>query len=329
MARALRFDHETSRWALPAGLISALAHGGLLWVIAASTQWLPAEKPLSPLRFVGQTFDVDALGEDNEEEARPPARDSDSKARTAPKTSAVKSDAQSTDAPTSSAEPARELPERELPSAEVPASRPEPSDKVEKEVQPNRIEPAPAQSSTKTIDPFDLAVPGDASPSSARSTAGQTGSYGAEGSEAPVTDVFKAFLHLFPEANRHNPAFHDLPLGPIGRLEFSLVIGKDARLVSIEIHDEAKTPPPTLLISAVQKTQTYLVHQRLGWEGERREGRQRLSLSMVAKQKEPHPTSPEREGTYRHGRYGEARPNAAFFTYYDGRHVDIELERVP
>src|SRR5690606_24559343 len=80
------------------------------------------------------------------------------------------------------------------------------------------------------------------------------------------------------------------------------------------------------LIDAIRKTQTYLHHQRLGWEGERREGRQRLALTVKVEKKSPHPSAPDRTGTQRHGRYGESRPTGAFFTYYDGHHIDIELD---
>jgi hypothetical protein len=178
------------------------------------------------------------------------------------------------------------------------------------------------------VDPFYLARPGAAASRATPSTPPQPGAYGAHAADAPVTDVFKAFLHLFPEANRHNPAWHELPLGPVGRVEFTLLIGKNARVVSIEIHDSKASPPPKILIEAIRKTQSSLIHQRLGWEGARREGSQRLALTIVVQQKNPHPITPEREGTQRHGRHGEARPSGAFFTFYDGHHIDIELERV-
>ena len=44
--------------------------------------------------------------------------------------------------------------------------------------------------------------------------------------------------------------------------------------------------------------------------------------------KAPHEDTPDREGTQKHGRFGEARPDTAFFTYYDGHHIEIELERL-
>lgn len=328
MARALRFDDETSRWALPAGVVSIVAHVGLFWAIGAGATLIPPEQPLSPLRFVGQTFDVDALGLDNQDEAQPQGSESDP-SQGAPFEEPTPEEANAPKEDSPEAEPEDESEPVPITDTSAPPHNPAKPQESERPKEDAKAPPVPARPSKKPVDPFDLGVPGDSTSSAAPQTPSDTGSYGAEGSAAPVTDVFKAFLHLFPEANRHNPAWHELPLGPVGRIEFSLMIGKNARLVSIEIHDDGKSPPPKLLIDAVRKTQTYLIHQRLGWEGERREGTQRLALTIRTEKKEPHATTPDREGTQRHGRYGEARPTGAFFTYYDGRHIDIELERVP
>lgn len=332
MGRALRFDDETSHWALPAGLLSVAAHLLLLFAVSKGAEVLPPPEVLSSLRFVGQTFDVDALGDENQDEARPPGSDS------APSALGPPEDLEPEAAPApevTMGDVASERDQAEAPAPLVqkpaPAPRAEtappadPPPKTETEREPA---PAPPRPPGKPIDPFDLAVPGDSSSSAAPSTPSDTGSYGADGKEAPVTDVFKAFLHLFPEANRHNPAWKELPLGTVGRVEFSVHIGKNTRLISIEIDQDAQAPPPKILIDAIRKTQSYLSHQRLGWEGERREGLARLALTVVVQKKEPDTATPEREGTRRHGRYGEARPTEAFFTFYDGQHIHIELERV-
>lgn len=329
MGQALRFDHETSRWALPAGLLSITAHLGLLFAVAKGAELLPPPEPLSPLRFVGQTFDVDALGDENQEEARAPGSDS------APSAMAP------LDEPPAEVAPEPEDPKDivlEQGQAEAPAplvQEPATTQPTEKRPQDSLPEAEPKIDATPSprpaknpVDPFDLAVPGDSSTSAAPSAPSDTGSYGAEGKPASVTDVFKAFLHIFPEANRHNPAWKELPLGPLGRVEFTLVIGEGARLVSIEIHKQDDGPPPKILVDAIRKTQPYLMHQRLGWEAERRAGRQRLALTIVVQKMAPHRATPEREGIRRHGRYGEERPTGAFFTFYDGHHIDIELERV-
>lgn len=330
MGRALHFDHETSRWALPAGVLSIAAHLSLLFAVAKGAELLPPDESLSPLRFVGQTFDVDALGEDNQEEARAPASDS------APSAEARLDELPPEIAPEPD-EPDDEVvleQDEQKPTAPPIREAERPPRQAEKHPKESPAETEPKIDLTPTprpakspVDPFDLAVPGDSSTSAAPSAPSDTGSYGADGKPAAITDVFKAFLHLFPEANRHNPAWQDLPLGKVGRVEFSLLIGDNARLVSIEIHDR-QGAPPKLLIDAIRKTQTYLIHQRLGWEGKRRAGRQRLALTVVVQKMAPHRATPEREGIRRHGRYGESRPTGAFFTFYDGHHIDIELERV-
>lgn len=346
MSRVLRFDDEISRRVLPAGLVSIVAHLGLFWAIGTGATLLPPDESLSPLRFVGQTFDVDALGADNQDEARPPGSESAPSAAApleepppdnvtpAPEADTTYAADENNATVDAHVEPPAKSKHEHEPIVEKPDPSPHPvkppdNDPKEQENEEARAKRRPARPSQNPIDPFDLAVPGDSSGSAVPQTPSDTGSYGAEGSQAPVTDVFKAFLHLFPEANRHNPAWHDLPLGPFGRVEFSLTVGENARLLSIEIHDNEKAPSPKLLTDAVRKTQTYLFHQRLGWEGARRDGSERLALTIRVEQKSPHATTPEREGTQRHGRYGEARPTGAFFTYYDGRHIDIELERVP
>lgn len=333
MGRGLLFDQETSRWALPAGLLSIAAHLGLFWAIAGGAQLLPPPEPLSPLRFVGQTFDVDALGEENQDEARAPGSDSAPSAAGPLEEVEVEPEiAREPEVTNDGVVPENDQEEASAPLVQEPAPPPRSADILPKDSFPEaeaKTDPIPLRPPSKPVDPFDLAVPGDSSSSAAPSAPSDTGSYGADGKDAPVTDVFKAFLHLFPEANRHNPAWQKLPEGLVGRVEFSVLIGQNTRLASIEINHNTKVPPPKILSDAIRKTQSYLSHQRLGWEGERREGLARLALTVVVQKKKPHATAPEREGTHRHGRYGEARPTGAFFTFYDGQHIDIELERIP
>lgn len=336
MGPALQFDDHSSRRTWSAGALSIVAHLGLFWVIAAGAAIRPPEEPLSPLRFVGQTFDVDALGEDDQDEASPSG--DESSPHSSPPLEETPPDSETSDdesEPTPPPEPEEAQRETEAePEYHAPAPPPFP-----RKFSASATEEAPETSSRPTapkpttpqmpVDPFDMGLPGEPSPGASSSTPSETGSYGAEGDTAPVTDVFKAFLHLFPEANRHDPAWHELSVGPVGRIEFFLTIGKNARLVSIQVERDDASPPPKILIDAIRKTQTYLHHQRLGWEGERREGRQRLALTVKVEKKSPHSSAPDRTGTQRHGRYGESRPTGAFFTYYDGHHIDIELERLP
>lgn len=338
MGPALSFIDRSSRRTWWAGALSIVAHLGLLWVIATGATILPPTEPLSPLRFVGQTFDIDAIGDDDQDEASPSGDDAsptgtppealpsstdipDESGQDDPEQEPVSQD----DPEDDERDPPQPKPEYHAP-APPPFPRKAPTPERTESNKPETPEPVAPK---KPVDPFDLGLPGEPTSGASPSAPSETGSYGAEGDTAPVTDVFNAFLHLFPEANRHNPAFRTLPKGPVGRVEFFITIGKNARLVSIQIEQDDAKPAPPILIEAIRKTQAYLHHQRLGWEGERREGRQRLALTVKVEGKAPHPDTPEREGTQRHGRYGESRPTGAFFTYYDGHHIDIELERLP
>jgi hypothetical protein len=313
MAGIYDLQSNQPRTVLSAGVASLALHGSLIALVFGGTQVWPAPDQLSPLRFSGQTFEVDAEGS------------------LAPKGSA----APSTSVPS---KVSAALTESTLPTDDplpADARAPDASKKIAPGISPPEVKPDPIDAASASspssepganptnIDPFDLAIPGEPAPADARPT---SAAYGAEGAPAGTIDMFAAFLRKFPEAAKNEPAWENLAPGFAGRIEFIVALEKGERGLTITI-DDARPAPPYLRRSVVLTT-NFLKHSHLAWRDGSAEGTQKLSLSAHVEQRKAG-GSPYSHGIAAFGIHGEHRPSTAFFTYASGQHIEIELRRVP
>ena len=262
---------------------------------------------LSPLRFSGQTFEVDAVGEIAEDVFQP----------------------SSTATPSGSPalqEVSNKAPQEPSSAPPPPAAAP-PSDDAEHTLVQTVREPEPTQprQEQEEIDPFDLAqLPGepvraDALPPRA--------AYGAESTPTGVIDVFAAFLRKFPEAAKNESSWEALAPGFAGRIEFIVTLEKGERGLTLTIDENL--PAPSYLQSSVLRTTNFLRHSNLAWRDGAAEGTQRLSLTARVERRSPGGRAPYSHGILAFGIHGEHQPNSAFFTYANGQHIEIEIQRIP
>jgi hypothetical protein len=320
-------------------MVSVGVHLALFFAIATGAQALPPQEPLSPLRFVGQTFEVDATGSSASQ--APAAAPSDVSLpqvlEAQPEEKAALPDTALPDVGPTELLPAELSPDEndgapeDSPPQDSPPQDSPPQDEATSPTKPQEPEdptagkPASA-TPKKNTDPFDMALPGQ---DSSAAPEGAPGAYGAEGEARAAIDVFRAFLHQFPEACRHNQVWKNLPPGPAGRIEFTLTIGEGSKLLLIDIEEDEDAPAPSHLIQSVLLTRKFLRHQPLMWNDEQRTGSQRLALTATVARRPANKETPDAAGLFKYGLHGESRPTGAFFTYYSGQHIEIELWRLP
>lgn len=320
MGGAFNLLSEHPRTVFSAGVASLALHGSFLLAVFGGTHTLTAPTGLSPLRFSGQTFDVDALSEFAENgspSSSPAAPSGNPPPQVEPRTEPQESSSPPSTDDKPSLAPTLPQPDPGAPPPKAAASN------EKRTPQPESSEPS---KNPGDIDPFDLAqLPGE--PVSADALPPARAVYGAESTPTGVIDVFAAFLRKFPEAAKNEPSWETLAPGFAGRIEFVVTLEKGERGLTLAIDDSL--PAPSHLESSVLRTTNYLRYSSLAWRDGASEGTQRLSLSARVERRQADSRAPYSRGILAFGIHGEHQPNSAFFTYASGQHIEIELRRIP
>lgn len=300
---------------------SLLVHVAIFTTLAVHAHLAPEKPSTGPLRFRGQTFDVDALGTPIDEEAGPSAKTGEA-----------------TGAPLTRQEPPSE-PERDIQGSEEPPQDAQgdsdPSLRQPKLPSPDHPgaaapgDPPRRRESPSAVDPFDQAVPGQPSSSASAPPRPSTGAYGQEGESNVTLDLFPAFLKTLPLAAKADDVWQSFSAGSAGTIEIIVSIDDGGRLLPIEAIESPTVPAPAHLKRAVTLNRNFLLHGRFALGADRETGQQRLRLTARVSKRDADRDTPEAEGVRAFGLQGGEPPTGVYFTYFSGQHVEIEMRRVP
>jgi hypothetical protein len=289
------------------------------------------------MRLHGQTFDVEALTEvASDDEARPDSARPSQGAAEEPE--ANEPEAPVADPPVEADPPLPDddspepesppVPAPTRPTTPAPSPAPEPSAPVPAPEGPTEPLREPA------VDPFASIAPRGEPPTAEATPAPDSASDGAYGEAAPDSgerlDLFSAFLKTLPLAAKTFVAFSRLPAGPLGRVEFTLTIDETHKLSPITLNREDENAPPSLLEQAVLMNRQFLVSGRFQIPTSSRIGRARFALTATVQKRKPDDSDDQSSGGVRaFGLRGGTRPTGAYFTYFSGQHIELEMWRLP
>lgn len=297
-------------------------HVVLLGSLALRAQLAPEEPLLSPLRFSGQTFDIDALGAPSEDEADANAGASEPAA--------------GADTPPDAPEPQAEDEPSTESQSEPDSSPPMPEDAPEPETSPPKAPPAkpsPAPKPTGApkppprVDPFDLGVPGEPSTGASAPPRPRAGAYGQEEAESSVVDLYPAFLKTLPLAAKADSEWLGLPEGAKDYIDVRLTVDESGKLLPVEVLETPEHRPPDYLKRAVTLNRSFLIHGRFALAPSQPTGTQTLRLVATILKREPDRDTPDAPGVRAFGLQGDPAIGV-YFTYYSGHHVQIKMRRL-
>jgi outer membrane biosynthesis protein TonB len=315
-------------------LASLLVHGALFVALGLRESLAPQTPLLSPLRFSGQTFDIDALGAPQEEEAAPAS----SLGSPVPLGKAVSPPEEQEASPEEPAEELLPLPEEPEPDLSAPERKP-----PTKEPSPTKSPASPANTprevakqlpevppaSPTNVDPFDQALPGETSSGSESPPLPSTGAYGEASAEVATVHLFPAFLKTLPLAAKSDATWGRLALGSAGKVEIILTVNEQGQLLPVRVIEGPGNRPPTYFRRAVTINRNFLLHGRFALSREQATGSQRLILTAKVARHAPDPKTPEASGVQAFGLQGGEPPTSVYFTYFSGQHIEIEMQRRP
>jgi hypothetical protein len=296
-------------------VVSCSVHAAflVLALVAATQHWLEppweevAPAPVDPDLGGGDTFDIEGVVDGVEGKGgvtRPAVEPSE-----APQPAAVVK----TTAP--AAEPAAPPP-KEPPRRRKPRVRPPPA----KSAEPVMAPPAASSSSSDER----RAAAGDGPGLGGDKGGGERRSYGSEGSRRGVRNLARAFTRAIPPATGADDAWKTLPLGPVGRVDLTVDVDENGRVVAVEVDEKA----PRVLDRLVTRTMALLRAGTYALTGVDGAGREKLRIDVVLSQREPL-KAPEEGGDvalrFGHEPPEPGHPGRAYFTLVSGRHVEATI----
>jgi hypothetical protein len=273
---------------------SMLLHASLLLLVGVnSTAWRNLSE-LSAPRFVGKTFEVEAVLEQEQAPLSNPEL-----AQAAPETPAPIQQKES--------EPPPSVPEQ----TESPAE-------ADKTPQPKTEAPGAASSETRA-----------SHVETALSAPGALGAYGESGAAAATTNLTKALTKAIPPATKGDPAWLSLPNGAAGSFTVGFEVDAYGQIVRAE---PVEIEVPGVLSRLLARLLILLKGGRFALKAEEvSAGHQLFRIEANIRQEAP---SRDRNAIGMHvARIGaeyptNTTPGRAFFTFNSGRHVELTVEPV-
>lgn len=321
------------RWmstTLPWFLSVSLHAGGLFALASAVAHARSQEVDLQRAAvWAGNTFEIETLSERSSEvEATSPAPSPAVDGReVAPE---PREDERSKPEPES-----RETePPEAVEAPEAASEEPKPVDTHPAEAQPSPDHPPvdePAQ--PPSAPPAAASVAAEPAPSAApeqMDTRAPEPVYGEAGKKPQPVSLAKALTRACPRAAFPDKAWHRLPVGAAGSIEFSVELDEEGKVVRATRRKDPSVPPPGHLLRLVARTTRMLKSGVFAMAAGRvGPGVQRFELSaQVEQQAGSDSVLAEPEDLKQIGRFVEptpTRPGKADFTYNSGRHVILTL----
>ena len=152
--------------------------------------------------------------------------------------------------------------------------------------------------------------------------AGGPGALGAEG-QVKRPDLRGAFIHAIPLASAADPVWRELPPGPAGTIEISIIVSDSGKITGRKVPNAA----PKHLLALVERTLAQLASGTFALkDGVVSPGTLRLALTVT---EVSDVAVPEGQSGGAFGLKSDVEKGTAEFTQVNGRHVEILVKLLP